>query len=928
MNKYHILLLVTVIPLLACTATSMVVSYEGDLSRDGKVNLDDIAELATDWLNRYDLYTFQDVSQDWKKDGGAAEWASDLFDDNEGTAYTGWTEEGGSDLYTEMNGRLEWNLGSNEINHVTLNETMLQSEVLDIQVNVSAFDSVGTFYIYFLYQDSSNWYRLKVNDDDSGSYCQLQRKIDGSLSDVAVAGGGVDISGNQAPIHWQILVDLTAGSLTFFSESNELYNISETFLLTSGRVGLGGSGRRPVWDDFHVNNHDYVFDSGYDLWLRYHEISDAVVIAEYRDEIKQLVFQGSSETFTAIGDELNNGVDGLLAVDVPTSASLTVNGAVVVGTPASSTIINGLGIAGTLDALGDEGYVIQTTTSGGKEIIAIASKSEMGALYGAFHFLRLLQTHTDISVLNIEQQPKIKRRLLNHWDNLNGSIERGYAGSSLWKWDQLPGTLSPRYKDYARACASVGLNGMVPNNVNASSTSLTTAYIDKLAALADVFRPYGVRVYLTAKFSAPIDIGGLSTADPLDAGVINWWDAKVNDIYARIPDFGGFLVKANSEGQPGPNDYGRTHAEGANMMANALDEHGGIVMWRAFVYSTSIDPDRAKHAYMEFNPLDGQFDDNVFVQIKNGPLDFQPMEPFTPLFGGLESTNYGAELQITQEYLGRSTHLVYLAPMWKEFLDFDTHAYGTGSTVGDLLNGNLSGKTDSLIAGVANIGDDTNWCGHHFAQSNWYAFGRLAWDDTLTSETIAEEWTRMTWSNAPSTVVAIKNIMLGSYPAVHDYFMPIGLNFLAKVADHYSPDPAARTYFHKADSEGLGYDRTTTGSNAVSQYHPPVRDLFNNMATCPDDYLLWFHHASWNHVMHSGRTLWDELCFRYYSGSAYAADMIEQWDGLNDVIDSGRFDHVRSRLTSQYSHSIVWRDTCVNYFQGYSNKPLPSNLPE
>lgn len=929
MMKFRGLLFVPFITLLGCTANSVVVPYDGDLNRDGKVNLNDMADLAADWLNSYDLSIFQDVSQDWKKDGGLGEWTSDGFNDNEGTAYTGWTEVGGSGLYNETSGRLEWNLGSNEINHITLNKTVVDADKLDIQVDVSAFDSIGTFYIYFLYQNSSNWYRLKVDDGDSASYSQLQRKYNGTLSDVAAAGGGVDIFGDQGLIHWQVLVDLTAGSLTFISESNTLLNVSETFLFSTGQVGMGGASRRPVWDNFNVNNADYDFDDGYDLWLRYHKIKDTAKLAEYRNNIKQLVIQGSSDTFTAISEELNNGLDGLLGIDIPVSSSLTVNDAVVVGTPAGSSVVDGLGIAGTLDTLGDEGYVIQTTTSGGKDIIAIASRSEKGALYGAFHFLRLLQTHTDISTLNIQQRPKIKRRVLNHWDNLDGSsIERGYAGSSIWKWDQLPGMLSPRYKDYARACASVGINGMVPNNVNASSTSLTTAYIDKLAALADVFRPYGVRVYLTAKFSAPIDIGGLSTADPLNADVINWWDNKVNEIYARIPDFGGFLVKANSEGQPGPNDYGRTHAQGANMMANALDEHGGVVMWRAFVYSTSIDPDRAKHAYMEFKPLDGQFHDNVFVQIKNGPLDFQPAEPFTPLFGGFESTHYGAELQITQEYLGRSTHLVYLAPMWKEFLDFDTHADGTGSSVGRTLDGSLSGKTDSLIAGVANIGDDANWCGHHFAQSNWYAFGRLAWDYTLTSETIAEEWIRMTWGNAPSTVTEIKQIMLGSYSATRDYFTPIGLNFLAKVADHYSPDPAARTYFHKADSYGLGFDRTTAGSDAVSQYHPPVRDFFNNPATSPDDYLLWFHHVSWDHVMHSGRSMWNELCFRYYRGAAYAADMIDQWDALHDVIDNGRFDHVRSRLISQYGHSILWRDTCVNYFQGYSNKPLPTNLPE
>ena len=903
------------------------VFYEGDLSRDGKVNLEDTIELAKYWLTNYDLFTFKNVSNDWKKDSGTGQWTMDNFDNNEDTGYSGWDEIGGTDLYTENNNRLEWNLGSNEINHVTLNKTIIDSDVLDIHVDTGAFDSIGTYYIYFLYQDSSNWYRLKVEDSSSNRYCQLQKKYNGLIMDVGRAGDGVDIAGDQSFVHLQIIADLQAGTFKFTSESNELLNISENFSFSSGRIGLGGSGRRPIWDNFNVNNESYNFESGYDLWLRYNRISDPDRLTEYKDMIRQIVVQGISPTFAAISEELDIALDGLLETNMAISSSLSSNNAIVVGTPTSSQIIQELGIDTTLAGLGKEGYVIKKAISSGKDIIAIASNSETGTLYGVFHFLRLLQTHSAIDNLDIQQQPKIKRRVLNHWDNLSGSIERGYAGRSIWKWDELPETVSPRYKDYARACASIGINGMVPNNVNASSTSLTTEYINKLAAMADVFRPYGIQIYLTAKFSAPIDIGGLNTADPLNINVINWWENKVDEIYARIPDFGGFLVKANSEGQPGPNDYGRSHAQGANMMSNAIDEHGGVVMWRAFVYSKSIDPDRAKHAYMEFKPLDGQFDDNVFVQVKNGPLDFQPREPFTSLFGGLSSTNIGAELQITQEYIGHSTHLAYLAPMWKEFLDFDTHAYGTNSKIGSIIDSSSTGNRESLLAGVANIGDDANWCGHHFAQSNWYAFGRLAWDHNLTSEEIADEWVRMTWSNNESVVSIIKDIMLGSYEAVTNYFTPIGLNFLAKVADHYSPDPAARTYFHKADSNGLGYNRTTGGSNAVSQYHQPVKDLFNHIETCPEDYLLWFHHVSWDHQMHSGKTMWDELCFKYYSGTAYTANMIDQWETLYGNIDPGRFGDVKNRMITQHQQAIQWRDTCVNYFQNFSDKPLPANLP-
>ncbi len=927
MNKTGLSLILSILSLLFVTDLRAMI-YTGDLSRDGKVDIEDMSEVASFWLNSYDMYTFKGVSQDWQKAGGSAEWVSDFFDDDLGSVYLGWTEVNGSGLYNQVNGRLEWALGSNEINHLILNNTVIEADHLDIQVDVAALDSVGYFYVYFLYQDSSNWYRLKINDGESVCTSQFQKKVGGVIYDIGNAGDGVDIASDQGLIHWQILVDINAGELKFISEASELLNISDTIPFTSGQIALGGSGRRPIWDNFNVNNKNYVYENGYDLWLRYSQVTDSGLLAAYKDKLNQIVVQGYSPVFTSIKSELDKGLDGLLGVDIPVSSTLTSDHAVVAGTPESSAVISSLALNSFLDSLGDQGYIIRSVSIDNKDIIAIASKTETGLLYGAFHFLRLLQTEQNIAALDIIQKPKIARRLLNHWDSLTGSASRGYMGNSLWRYDELPEVVSPRYKDYARACASIGINGMVPNNVNSSPTSLTTEYIEKLAAIADQLRPYGVRVYLTAKFSAPIDIGGLTTADPLDPAVISWWDNKVNDIYDRIPDFGGFLVKANSEGQPGPNDYGRTHADGANMMANALDEHGGVVMWRAFVYSTSIDPDRSKHAYMEFKPLDGQFNDNVIVQIKNGPLDFQPLEPFTPLFGRMESTNYGAEVEILQEYTGRSTHLVFLADMWEEFLDFDTHAYGTGSTVGITLEGRQAGKNESLMAGVANVGDDANWCGHHFGQANWYAFGRLAWDHTISSDMIADEWARMTWGNNQQTISVVKQMLLGSYQASHDYFTPIGLNFLAKMSDHFSPDPAARTYFHKADSSGLGYDRTTTGSNAVGQYPTPVKNLFNNIDTCPEEYLLWFHHVSWDHTMSSGRTMWQELCYRYYSGAAFAGEMIRQWSTLEGSIDQSRYGHVRERLQAQYEHAVEWRDTCVSYFQGISNRPLPANLPQ
>ena len=398
--------------------------------------------------------------------------------------------------------------------------------------------------------------------------------------------------------------------------------------------------------------------------------------------------------------------------------------------------IAALGWKDALARVGDQGYLIRTGAINGRTATIIASSSEVGALYGAYHFLRLIQTRQPIASLDLEQRPRLDRRLLNHWDNLDGSIERGYAGRSLWKWEELPATIDPRVEDYARANASIGINGSVINSVNANPKSLTAPYLEKAAAIANMFRPYGIRVYLAPNFSAPKTIGNLPTADPLDPAVAQWWKDKAAEIYKHIPDFGGFLVKANSEGQPGPQDYGRTHADGANVLADAVKPHGGIVMWRAFVYNADVDPDRVKRAYAELVPLDQKFRDNVFVQVKNGPLDFMPREPFSPLFGAMTKTPLMAELQITQEYLGHSNHLVYLAPMWKEFLDADTYAQGPGTTVA---------KVNGGIAGVANTGSDRNWTGHEFGQANWYAYGRLAWDSDLSSADIADEWIEMTW---------------------------------------------------------------------------------------------------------------------------------------------------------------------------------------
>lgn len=577
-----------------------------------------------------------------------------------------------------------------------------------------------------------------------------------------------------------------------------------------------------------------------------------------------------------------------------------------------------------------DGYQIKS--NGAK--ISITSAQDAGLLYGAYHLLRLQATKSNLTNINITEIPSYDIRILNHWDNLDGTIERGYAGYSLWKWDQLPTTLSPRYEEYARANASIGINATVLNNVNASPDMLKDEYLVKVKALADIFRPYGLKVYLSVNFSSPKILGGTTDSDPLNPEVKKWWSNKIKDIYKLIPDFGGFLVKANSEGQPGPQDYGRTHADGANMIADALKPYNGIVMWRAFVYSPSNE-DRAKQAYLEFVPLDGQFRDNVIIQIKNGPIDFQPREPFNPLFGALKKTPEMVEFQITQEYLGFSNHLVYLSPLFKETLDSDTYSDGKGSTIAKLTDGTLRPSKVTAISAVANIGEDTNWCGHHFAQSNWYAFGRLAWNHELTSEQIADEWIKMTFSMDDNFVTPVKEMMLSSRETVVNYMMPLGLHHIFAEGHHYGPQPwlsdAGRkdwtsAYYHNADKIGLGFDRTKTGSNAVSQYFSPLNEIYNNIETCPENLILWFHHVPWNYKMKDGKTLWNELCYKYDSGVQNVREYQKLWDRMESYIDKQRFDEVQSRLKIQAKDAVWWKDACLLYFQGFSKQAIPYDI--
>ena len=569
------------------------------------------------------------------------------------------------------------------------------------------------------------------------------------------------------------------------------------------------------------------------------------------------------------------------------------------------TYYNGASVTLKLDAKmpNDDGYRIDGTT--------ITARRDIGLLYGSY---ALLRGETG------ESHPTYSLRLLNHWDNPNGTVERGFAGRSIF--------LNPdpeRIKLYARANASIGINGTVLNNVNAKPAALSTESLQKTKEIADLLRPYGIRVYLSINFASPIKIGGLTTADPLNADVVRWWKDKVKEIYKIIPDFGGFLVKANSEGEPGPQDFGRTHADGANMLGKVLKPYKGIVMWRAFVYNPQSS-DRANQAYEEFMPLDGQFADNVIIQIKNGPIDFQPREPYSPLFTAMQKTPMMVEFQITQEYLGAANHLAYLAPMWKEFFSF------------------VKPASLKAMAGVANIGDDTNWCGHHFAQSNWYAFGRLAWNPSLTSEAIADEWLRQTFSLTPdpspkgegSIYSQLLSVMLDSREACVNYMMPLGIHHIFAGGHHYGPEPwyaphGVRAdwtppYYHKADGIGLGFDRTLTGSANVKQYPEELCRLYNDINTCPENLLAWFHHVPWDHKMKSGRTFWDELCHKYDEGVREARHFLAVWDAMQPYVDGQRFDEVQRKLRIQARDAEWWRDACLLYFQTFSHRPIPQDV--
>ncbi|MDD2303740.1 MAG: alpha-glucuronidase family glycosyl hydrolase [Prolixibacteraceae bacterium] len=673
-------------------------------------------------------------------------------------------------------------------------------------------------------------------------------------------------------------------------------------------------------------------EDGSELWLRYKALPVALS-KEYSQQLQFITFETNSLTRKIAGAELEKALKGMLGRVLSKSRKIQEK-TIIIGTLEDKSVRQFIS-EDTLCMCGDEGFILKSVDFKGDKILLLAANQDVGLLYGVFELIRQIQQGHQLSNLNLKEKPSYNRRILNHWDNLDGTVERGYAGHSIWKWEELPEKISPKYEFYARANASIGINGTVLNNVNASPQILSDEYLRKVKVLADIFRPYGIRVYLAVNFSSPAKLGGLPTSDPLDEKVQDWWKKKADEIYNLIPDFGGFLVKANSEGLPGPQDYGRTHADGANMLADALAPHNGIVMWRAFVYHPDGD-DRAKQAYKEFTPLDGQFRSNVIIQVKNGPIDFQPREPFSPLFGAMKNTNLMPEFQITKEYLGMNNHLAYLGPLFEECLDADTYVLGKNSTVARVTDGSLFRNKVTAIAGVANIGEDVNWCGHQFNQANWYVFGRLAWNNKLSSGEIATEWIEQTFSRDPQFVSEVGSMMMQSREAVVNYMTPMGLHHLMGWDHHYGPEPwcaipNARpdwmpSYYHKADSAGIGFDRTSTGSNAVGQYAEPLRSLYENVATCPEIYLLWFHHLSWNYILPNGNNLWDELCYKYSSGVNSVKSFQKTWDNQEGKIDEERFREVQQKLAIQEKEAVWWRDACLLYFQTFSNKPIPEKL--
>ena len=667
-------------------------------------------------------------------------------------------------------------------------------------------------------------------------------------------------------------------------------------------------------------------NSGYNMWLNYKPIQDPKILNYYRSSLTNIVFQHSSKTTIVIKEELSKALEKLLDEKVVFNNKVQKGSLIFLNSKYSihRKYVSKKTIS-ELETIGNEGYLILNKKLNGNKTTLILANSDIGLLYGSFHLLRLIQTRQNLSKIDIKESPKVKYRIANHWDNLDRSVERGYAGLSIWNWEELPLKISRRYKDYARFCASIGINSVVINNVNADARFISTENLKKIAILEDIFSPYGLKIFIAINFNSPQIIGNLDTADPLNEKVVYWWKKKVEEIYQYIPHMGGFLVKADSEGQPGPNSYGRTHADGANMLAKSLTPYQGVVMWRAFVYGKK-QKDRIREAYDEFKPLDGLFDDNVIIQVKKGPLDFMPKEPFSPLLGALKNTNTMIEFQVTQEYLGNENHLLYKGAMYDEILKSDTYAEGKGTLVGDVISGKTYDYKHTGMAGVVNPGMAENWTGHPFVQSSWYAFGRLAWNYKEDPWIIAKDWVKMTFSNNEEVVKKIIKIMKLSERAAVNYREPLGLTHIGN-SSHYGPAPwsSRSNYFHQADEYGLGYDRSKTGSNAIAQYNEPLQSLFNNKKTTPEELLLWFHHVSWEYKMKSGMSMWEELVAHYYKGVEEVKEIQKLWSTLSGVIEKEKFTEIDNLLKRQLHDAIIWRDSCVLYFQLFSKKIIPSD---
>lgn len=663
-------------------------------------------------------------------------------------------------------------------------------------------------------------------------------------------------------------------------------------------------------------------------WLRYEQMNEAALLETYRTWCQEIVTYTISEVFQTAAHELHEGISALLGVAPVHSEAPTKSHSILLGVKDQTTALDHLLDAERVASIQEDGYLIQSIEAPGHSYIVLIGGSDKGVLYAVFELLRRLQCGETIEQLAITKNPANRLRMMNQWDNMDGSNERGYAGRSIFFEDNAILKDHTRIREYARLLASVGLNAISINNVNVhrrETMLITEELLPEVAQIADVFRVYGITLFLSVNYASTMEIGGLSTADPLDNDVILWWEEKAAEIYQYIPDFGGFLVKADSEFRPGPFTYGRDHADGANMLANALLPHGGLVIWRCFVYNCLQDwrdrsTDRAKAAYDHFTPLDGKFHENVILQIKNGPMDFQVREPVSPLLGGLRSTNQMLELQVTQEYTGQQKHVCFLVPQWKEVIDFDTYAQGEGSTTAEIASGALFGRSHGGFAAVSNIGDDWNWTGHVLAQANLYGYGRLAWDPSLTAEAIAEEWIMMTFGRQSEVVATLSNMMLRSWSIYEKYTAPLGVGWMVNPNHHYGPNVDGYEYakwgtYHFADCHGIGVDRTVkSGTGYTAQYHSPQAERYESLAECPDELLLFFHHVPYTYRLKSGKTVIQHVYDTHFEGVDEAAELVAAWTSLQEHVDEVRYAQVLQRLQDQAEHAKEWRDVINTYF--------------